>query len=251
MADPVWVVGDPQGWLEPLARVLGEIGLISAHRHWTGGGSTLVIAGDLVDRGPDGIGVIDLLMRLQAQALSVGGAVRVVIGNHDVVFLAAHRFGGSLMDAWLETGGVRSDFERLTDAHVAWLSALPAMIAVQDALVVHADGLFYREYGSTVDEVNSAFLRILMGNDQQEWEKLLDRFSEHRTFCAADGENKLSAFLDAYDARRLVHGHSPIARTLHVPPESVTAAYVYCAGKCISVDPGIYLGGPGFAYRLS
>src|SRR5579859_3411939 len=248
MADAIWVVGDPQGWLSPLVRVLTDAGLLGAGERWSGGAATLVVAGDLVDRGPDGIGVIDLLMRVQSES---GGRVHVVIGNHDVIFLAAHRFGGSLFDAWLDTGGVRSDLERLTDSHRAWLCALPAMLRVDDALVVHADGVFYRDYGSSIEAVNSAFQRILEGDDRAQWQQLLDRFGEHRTFCASDGEAKLAEFLETFGARRLVHGHSPIARTLNVAPESVTQAYVYCGGKCISVDPGIYLGGPGFAYRLS
>lgn len=248
MPDTVWVVGDPQGWLEPLRRVLGETGLVGADCHWTGGTATLVVAGDLVDRGPDGIGVINFLMRLQSES---GGRVQVVIGNHDVIFLAAHRFGGSLLNAWLQTGGVRSDLERLTHAELAWLSALPAMILVEDALVVHADALFYREYGSSIEAVNGAFLRILKSDSVSDWQVLLDRFGEHRTFCAADGEAKLADFLETFGAQRLVHGHSPIARTLNVPPESVTEAYVYCNGRCIAVDPGIYLGGKGFAYRLA
>jgi len=251
MADAVWVVGDPQGWLEPLRRVFGEIGLIGGDQHWTGGAATLVVAGDLVDRGPDGIGVIDLLMRLQVEAASVGGVVCVVIGNHDVIFLAAQRFGGAFMDAWLETGGLRSDLERLTATHVDWLRSLPAMILLEEALVVHADAVFYRQYGSSIEEVNSAFLRLLTGGDVAEWQQLLDCFGEHRTFCAPDGEAKLRDFLETFGAKRLVHGHSPIARTLHVAPESVTEAYAYCGGRCVSVDPGIYLGGPGFAFRLS
>jgi len=204
--DAVWVIGDPQGWLEPLQRVLTEIGLIGSDSRWTGGADALVVAGDLVDRGPDGIGVIDLLMRLQTES---GGRVRVVIGNHDVIFLAAHRFGGAMLDAWLETGGVRSDLERLAETHVVWLSALPAMMMVSDTLVVHADGRFYLEYGSSVERVNAAFARILCSDDLDDWQLLLDRFGEHRTFVGDDGEAAPASRRRGRSSR-----HGAIARAL-------------------------------------
>jgi hypothetical protein len=247
MADDVWVVGDPQGWLEPLTRVLGGIGLLDANARWSGGGATLAVAGDLVDRGPDGFGVIALLMSLQSQ----GADVRVVIGNHDVQMLAARRFGDEMHSEWLESGGVGSDLERLTDAQVEWLGALPAMLPVGDALVLHADALFYQEYGATPDAVSAGFRRVLAGDSLADWRHLLDQFGEHRAFFGEDGEARLTEFLGAFGGHRLVHGHTPIARMLGVPPETVTQAYVYRDGRCVNVDPGLYLGGPGFAFRLS
>jgi hypothetical protein len=247
MADDVWIVGDPQGWLGPLTRALVGAGLLDAVARWSGGGATLAVAGDLVDRGPDGFGVISLLMRLQSE----GADVRVVIGNHDVQLLAAHRFGGDLFDEWIATGGVASDLERLNEAQVEWLCALPAMVRVEDALIQHADALFYREYGSSVEAVNTEFRRMLLGDDLAEWQHLLEQFGEHRAFFGDDGEANLAEFLAKFGGQKLVHGHTPIARMLGVPPESVNEAYVYRDGRCINVDPGIYLGGPGFAYRLS
>jgi hypothetical protein len=245
MPEAVWVVGDPQGWCAPLLRVLGEVKLIDADAHWTGKAARLVVAGDLVDRGPDGVGVIDLLMRLQLES---DGRVQVVVGNHDVQLLAAHRFP-SMRQEWLDTGGVTTDLERLTGTHVEWLASLPAMLSFEGTLVTHADALFYREYGASLEEVNAAFGRVLQGDDLAQWKLLLDRFREHRAFVGANGETNLKEFLQTFGYRKLIHGHSPIARTLDVPPESVTQAYVYHAGRCVAVDPGIYLGGPGFAYR--
>ena len=49
----------------------------------------------------------------------------------------------------------------------------------------------------------------------------------------------------------LIHGHTPVPRMLQVPAETVTAAHVYRAGRCVNVDPGMYLGGPGFAYHVT
>jgi calcineurin-like phosphoesterase family protein len=244
VSEGAWIVGDVQGYRSVLEGVLSEAGLIDASAHWTGGSSALIVAGDLVDRGPDGVGVIALLMSLQQQ----GANVEVVIGNHDVQLLAAHRFGGSMVDEWLEAGGLREDLERLTPAHVEWLSGLPAMTVFNDTAVVHADALFYGEYGSRLDAVNAHFGEVLSGENLSDWQLLLKRFGEHRAFYGERGEANLTAFLSTYGAKQLVHGHTPIARMLNVPPESVTEAYVYRDGRCVNVDPGIYLGGPGFTY---
>ena len=248
MREDVWVIGDAQGWCEPFSRVLRDAGLIDEDAHWTGGGARLAVAGDLVDNGPDGIGVIEFLMRLQSES---DGRVRVVIGNHDIQLLAARRFGDEMLEAWLDTGGVQSDLEKLSEAHVEWLSALPAMVSVDGALVLHADAMFYAEYGNTLDEVNAAFGNILHSDDLQRWQRLLEQFHEHRAFVGDDGQSHLENFLGTFGSERLVHGHTPIARMLDLEPESVNEAYVYCGGRCINVDPGIYLGGPGFAFRLT
>jgi hypothetical protein len=251
MAEDLWVLGDPQGNLAPVRRALRENGLVNAEGNWTAGSSTLVVVGDLVDRGPDGLGVIDLMVRLQTQAPSDGGRVVVLIGNHDVLLLAARRFGGPFMTDWLESGGVQRDLDGLDDARVAWLTDLPAMVVDHRTLLIHADAMFYYDYGASVSDVNAAFRRVLVSEDADAWERLLDRFSEHRAFVDPFGEANLQRYLYTFDADRLIHGHTPIPRMLQIAPETATSAYVYRGGRCVNVDPGIYLGGPGFAYRAT
>jgi len=54
---------------------------------WTGGKTTLVIVGDILDRGPKSRAAMDLLMRLEGEAESAGGRVQVLIGNHEAMIL--------------------------------------------------------------------------------------------------------------------------------------------------------------------
>lgn len=71
---------------------------------------------------PDGVGVLDLVTSLQSQARDHGGHVHAVLGNHEVLLLAARRFGarasggpgGIFQGDWLANGGVASDLERLS-----------------------------------------------------------------------------------------------------------------------------------------
>ena len=248
-SDALWVVGDVQGFLSPLERVLRSVNLLNADGEWCAGSATLAVVGDLVDRGPDGVGVIELLMRLQGQAEAHGGQVHVLIGNHDILLLAARRFGEPFMTTWLESGGVLHDLEALTDTQADWLRTLPAIEVLQKVLLLHADAIFYLEYGSSPAEVNAAFRRILDSEDPNEHHRLLDHFTEHRAFLDPHGEANLNTYLHTFGATRVIHGHTPVPRMLQVPPESVTEPFVYRDGRCVNVDPGIYLGGPGFAYR--
>lgn len=83
----VVAVGDVHGAYEPLVGLLTELGLISAGGRWSGGRAHLVMLGDLVDRGPRSRDVMDLVMRLQGEAVEAGGRVHMVLGNHEVMNL--------------------------------------------------------------------------------------------------------------------------------------------------------------------
>jgi len=87
-------LGDVHGTYDRLVHLLEVGGLIRADRHapggfaWTGGKRTLVSVGDLIDKGPQSLEVLDLMMSLQRQAPAAGGAVIVTLGNHEAEFLA-------------------------------------------------------------------------------------------------------------------------------------------------------------------
>ena len=76
---------DVHGAEAELAALLRETGIIDADGNWSGGDTHLVSTGDLLDRGPGSRKVLDLLMRLQEQAPRNGGAVHVVLGNHEMM----------------------------------------------------------------------------------------------------------------------------------------------------------------------
>ena len=88
-----YVVSDVHGHRDELVEALRSAGLLDAAGHWSGGDATLWVLGDYVDRGPDGVGVVDLVMRLQREAPGSGGRVGALMGNHEVLALGMHRFG--------------------------------------------------------------------------------------------------------------------------------------------------------------
>ncbi|MBV6424263.1 MAG: hypothetical protein NAOJABEB_02073 [Steroidobacteraceae bacterium] len=80
-------IGDVHGALAEYESILRATGLIDDGGHWAGGQTYLVSTGDLIDRGPESLGVIQLLRRLEAEAPAAGGRVLVTLGNHEAMNL--------------------------------------------------------------------------------------------------------------------------------------------------------------------
>ena len=131
-----FAVSDVHGHRDDLVDALRSAGLVDAAGDWSGDDATLWVLGDYVDRGPDGVGVIDVVMRLQQQAPRSGGRVGALMGNHEVLALGMHRFADAIVrdadghehaftTSWALNGGRPSDQARLTPEHLAWLAALP------------------------------------------------------------------------------------------------------------------------------
>ena len=66
-----------------MVETLQQADVIDDQKAWSGGSTHLVIVGDILDRGPKSRAAMDLLMRLEEEAQSAGGAVHVLIGNHE------------------------------------------------------------------------------------------------------------------------------------------------------------------------
>jgi len=185
-----YLVGDLQGCCDPLERLLQTLDFSPSR-------DRLFLLGDLVNRGPDSLGV---LRRLRA----LGGAATCLLGNHDLHLLAIahgvrkpHR--SDTVDAILQAPD-RDD----------WLNWLRQQrLAVWDAgwLMVHAGVLPQWDAARTVTlaaEVEAMlrspdlgdFLTQMYGNEPARWDDRLTGVSRWRCvvnaltrlrFCAADG----------------------------------------------------------------
>lgn len=254
-----FVIGDIHGHPETLTSLLRDAGLIGADDAWRGADSALWLLGDLTDRGPDGIGAIELVRRLQGEAAATGGAVTVLLGNHDILLVAASPYCAAagpraapvFQFDWLSNGGRARDLERLTADHAAWLTSLPAMALVQDHLLIHADALIYADYGASVAQVNQTISRLLHSRDPLAWDRLFGDFCQRLAFTdARDGVANAEAMLRRFGGRRILHGHTPIPLVTGQPAAEAREPLAYADGRCLNLDGGIFLGGPGFVYRL-
>jgi len=249
---PVFVAGDVHGCRDARAGLLRDAGLIDADERWAGGDARLWLVGDLTDRGPDGIGAIDLVRRLEQES---EGAVRCLLGNHEVLLLSALRFGGeetsipgeSFHELWRLNGGVEADLHGLTPEHASWIAALPPLALEGETLLIHADTTAYLALGQSIDAAARATRAVLAAGSVREVDDLLGIVSDRMRL---DDPVAVQALLDSYGGTRIVHGHTPIASLLGVDPRSVTRPLVYCDGRVTNVDHCLFAGGPGFVTRL-
>lgn len=80
-------VGDLHGDFSAWRDVARAAGLVDVSGRWSGGATVLVQTGDIVDRGPDSLKLVDELMRLQREAPKAGGRVVTLVGNHEAMNL--------------------------------------------------------------------------------------------------------------------------------------------------------------------
>jgi serine/threonine protein phosphatase 1 len=124
----VWAASDLHGQLGAVDRLLGRAGLTDGGERWIAPtGTALVVTGDVVDRGPDSVGLVRRLASLREQAPVAGGLVAILEGNHEAqvlgglggepeIFRALMTFGGA---ATLLSAGLRpQDWEDRSPAQV-------------------------------------------------------------------------------------------------------------------------------------
>ena len=88
-APRIVAVGDVHGDVPTLKKVLVEAGVLDAAGAWVGGDTVLVQVGDLIDRGPQMRGALDLVMELERRPPKHGGRVVSLLGNHEVMNMTA------------------------------------------------------------------------------------------------------------------------------------------------------------------
>ncbi|MFJ2023662.1 metallophosphoesterase [Streptomyces sp. NPDC087897] len=266
---PLYVVGDVHGYLDELLAALGEQGLIDAEGKWAAGNARLWFLGDFTDRGPDGIGVIDLVMRLSAEAAAAGGYCKALMGNHELLLIGAKRFADTPVNsgagtatfqaAWLLNGGQKADMERLQDVHLQWMSRLDAVVEQDGHLLLHSDTTAYLDYGSTIEDVNDTITAILTRNDADECWDLFRKLTKRFAFRDEGGSQAVRELLSTYGGQRVVHGHSPIPYLLgEVGTEDgeegsgpvITGPHVYADGLAIAMDGGVTMAGKLLVVQL-
>lgn len=195
--------GDVHGAFDDWTQMLQEVGVVDAKLNWAGGNTHLVSLGDLIDRGPGSRKVVELLMKLDAQAEQAGGAVHLVLGNHEVMVMTGDlryvsvaefaAFAGDETAAEREQlfadyrrfnpGGDDADVRRVFNdqyppgflalrkafaqdgAIGSWLLQQPFVIRVNDKVYMH---------GGIASDVSEDSLKDLNGKLQGELREFLD-----------------------------------------------------------------------------
>jgi len=191
MNDPahVYVIGDLQGCCDQLDQLHSQI-----LQHDPD--ACLIIAGDLVNRGPQSLPTLRRLMALGARADSV-------LGNHDLNLLGvAYGVRKPRNDAYLRPILDAPDREELLD----WLRHRPLAMQLHRHLIVHAGVLPSWSVQQTLDYAHEVeqvlrgpnfveFLMTMYGNQPERWDPALTGTDRLRCivnvltrirFCTAD-----------------------------------------------------------------
>lgn len=258
----MYAVGDVHGHRAQLITALRSAGLVDSDTQWSGGDATVWFLGDFVDRGPDGVGVIDLVMDLADGAREAGGRVDTLLGNHEILLLGTHRFGDaevpsdsgligrSFERSWRMNGGLASDQAALTEEHIGWLTERPVLELVGDHLLMHSDTEEYLTWGDDIESINAGVREVLTGDDLSAWWEVWRRLTTRYAFRGGDGAEVADRLLGVLGGSRLVHGHSVIADQLGVAPPDIDGPVLYAGGRALGIDGGVFIGGPCLVVEL-
>jgi len=163
----IYLIGDLQGCCDAFDRLLAQIGF-SASR------DELIVLGDLVNRGPASLSVLERLEQL-------GGSARCVLGNHDLHLLA--------VACGIRPPGRHDTLEAILgsprrERWVDWIRQQPLALRDHGWLMVHAGVLpqwAVEDVLRLAAEVESGlrgpdlvgFLRTMYGNEPSSWEESL------------------------------------------------------------------------------
>ena len=84
----VVAVSDAHGMADNLLHLLSACKLTTPDGHWLADRTLLIVVGDSIDKGPQGLEIIDLWRTLSVEAPHSGSRVVVLLGNHEAEFLA-------------------------------------------------------------------------------------------------------------------------------------------------------------------
>lgn len=113
-------IGDLHGDLSKTKQALRMAGLIDANDRWSGGSTTVVQVGDILDRGGDELKILYLFEKLKREAARENGRVVTMNGNHEIMnidgdFRFATREGLKEFEDWALWHCVGNDMKRLCE----------------------------------------------------------------------------------------------------------------------------------------
>mmetsp|Transcript_4495 Transcript_4495/g.8183 ORF Transcript_4495/g.8183 Transcript_4495/m.8183 type:complete len:342 (+) Transcript_4495:115-1140(+) len=236
-------IADLHGDLEKAKKVLKLTGVVGENGQWIGGNKTLLIqTGDMVDRGPNSLEVVEYFQKLQKSADSAGGKVVNLLGNHEIMLLDGRSYYLNPEEA--KRHGGREQFLSVFEEKVGeFLRKLPVVHLADRTLYTHA-GLEPKFGNLDLESINiiatkglqkgnsghhrsSAASSILQSQHGPVWTRGydIDYPQDAEAACSL-----LAKTLTAFNADRMVIGHN-VQRNAQPG--------VHCDGKLFLMDVGM------------
>lgn len=222
----IMVIGDIHGGYDSLLVFLHGNGIIDSGFNWTWGKGHLVFLGDIFDRGDKVTEALWLIYKLDGQAARAGGAVHLILGNHEIMVMnhdktyVADKYLLMADRLNLTYGGLYSKQTILGQ----WLRSKHTILKINDHLFVHA-GLSpeFVEAGFTLHDINK-HVRFFLNYPNRESQGEIDR----ETILGKNGpfwyrgylednheykrlpEKELDKILSAFQSNRIFIGHTNV-----------------------------------------
>ncbi len=238
-------VSDVHGNLGSLVTLLQAHHIIDQQKKWSFSRNHLVIIGDIFDRGTQVTEVFWLLRQLEAQALSAGGRVHVLLGNHEIGALRGDERYLHPNYAFSQKKVLGADQKTLygPDTEMGrWLRSRPVLLRIGSVLFAHGGpSPVMLPEEREIDAFNASFRKVidlegsqrLLGRDSPIWYRGLIPGKELKRPDASPEE--VEQILSAFGVRTIVVGHSTIRRGIST----------FHGGRVHGIDADLQSGGPG------
>jgi serine/threonine protein phosphatase 1 len=187
--------------------------------------ATIILLGDIIDRGPDDVKVLERTKQLLDDPESNGLAnFFCLMGNHEAMMVDAYEGPSSSLLMWLQNGGNLEDLQEI-HSHVGWVQNLPIYMTLGDTLFIHAgifpghDPLKAVESGRSDSLLWMREPFLTMGPQFEKWNPNL---------------------------KRVVHGHTP-----YFEDELLGKPNISSSGDRIGIDSGAYFTGILTSYNAT
>ena len=191
-----YVVGDIQGCLDPLLKLLDRVNFEPAT-------DRLIAVGDLINRGPQSLETLRFCKQL-------GSSFTSVLGNHDLHLLAiSHGVRQATNKDTLDEILSAADRDEL----LSWLQQLPLLLSIGDYTIVHAGippnwsistaASMAREVEAVLQsDQSSLYFQHMYGNLPDSWSDNLEgperwraitNYLTRMRYCSSSGQLELSA----------------------------------------------------------
>ncbi len=250
VARRIVAIGDLHGDLDGTRQALRLAGATDETDHWIGGDLVLVQTGDQLDRGDDEQAILELLDRLQDEALAAGGSVHILNGNHELMNarpdLRYVTEGGfidfqdavnivdedSLLLAYEPAQRARVAAFRPGGPYARLLAERPVVLVIDDNVFVHGGVLpLHLDYG--LDRLNREVRDWLLGKgDPPDFIHTRESPTWTRNYSDEADEDdcaQLAEVLARLGTARMIVGHT-------VQDDGITP---HCEGRVWCIDAGI------------
>ena len=244
-AELVMVIGDIHGGYDSLVVFLQNNNVIDRSMNWIWGSGHLVFVGDIFDRGDKVTEALWLIYRIETQASETGGAVHLILGNHELMVLEGD-LNYVASKYLLMSERLNLDYSLFFGKKTVlgqWLRTKNTIIRINGYMFVHA-GLSpaILEAGLTMHEINDHVRYFINHPDRKDYEGV-----NRNTLLGPNGpfwyrgylknnhqydhlaEDDLEKVLEYFDADRIFIGHTNV--------EEITPLY---SNRVFAIDVPFY-----------